>query len=615
MTTVEIAWNVGQRAALAKFNDFLKSDRSVFILKGSAGTGKSTLIASIISSLGEQHRSFAALAPTGRAARVLQERAGCEARTIHSAIYLLDEVVAIEPLPGAAEEDVRLTFRLKQDNLGVHVFVIDEASMVGDKGSNQEQLQFGSGRVLKDLIEFARVRTGSRGKILFVGDPAQLPPVGSSISPAMDRKYLKENFALESEEFELTEVMRQSSGSAILERATRLREAIQRAQFNTIDLAPSGDEIVALSASEAVAQTVAARVAGRKSVLVTFTNQRAREMNRAIRARLWKDAPPSVRVGDVLLVNRNSSKHSLSNGDLMLVKGIQPPVLRQVKLHRVELPVRLEFQEVALRSESTRKGAVEVSCLLLTNLLDSPEASLTAIESRALFVDFKTRHPMLKPKSAEFGMELMADPYFNAVQVKYGYALTCHKAQGGEWESAIVDFSDRRAGPNQDYFRWVYTAITRAKNRLGTIHAPSFGPMSSMKWDVLERASAVSQQDVPFAEPTALPMSESLQQVDRAPASRSAIATSCDENPRFEELEQRLGAALAGSGIEFVGREAQQYKLLVHFEEGKHNFSLDFWYSTKKGFTWSKTRETFGPGSSKGGLEKVMTLWNRPNGQ
>ncbi len=615
MTTVEIVWNAGQRAALAKFNDFLKSDRSVFILKGSAGTGKSTLIASIISSLGEQHLSFAALAPTGRAARVLQERAGCEARTIHSAIYLLDEVVAVEPLPGAADEDVRLIFRLKQDNLGVQFFVIDEASMVGDKGSNHEQLQFGSGRLLKDLIEFARVRTGSRGKILFVGDPAQLPPVGSSISPAMDRKYLKENFSLESEEFELTEVMRQSSGSAILERATRLREAIQHAQFNTIDIAPFGDEIVALSVSEAVAQAVAARVERRNSVLVTYTNQRAREMNRAIRARLWKDASPNVRVGDVLLVNRNSSKHSLSNGDLMLVERIQPPVIRQVKLHGVELPVRLEFQEVALRSESTRRDAVDVSCLLLTNLLESPEASLTAIESRALLVDFKTRHPMLKPKSAEFGMALMADPYFNAVHVKYGYALTCHKAQGGEWESAIVDFSDRRGGPNQDYFRWVYTAITRAKNRLGTIAAPSFDPMSSMDWDTPVRASATSPRDLPFAEPTALAMSERIQQVDRASASRSAIASSFADNPRFEELEQRLVAALAGSGIEFVGREAQQYKLLVHFEEGKHRFSLDFWYSTKKGFTWSKTRETFGPGSSKGGLEKVEALMKRLNGQ
>jgi len=213
-----------QQQAISAIDAFLAVTAPVFILRGGAGTGKTTLIAHIIGMLKQRSRLVECIAPTGRAARILSAKTRHPASTIHACIYAVPTVEVIEAAESPNDPGMRWFFPLKhQDPLGT-VFIVDESSMVGDKDSKGDLLQFGSGRLLADLIDYTRLgRIGRSGeciaKIIFVGDPAQLPPVGESLSPALSKQYLGEVFGLECEEFELTEVMRQQQGSAVLDRA------------------------------------------------------------------------------------------------------------------------------------------------------------------------------------------------------------------------------------------------------------------------------------------------------------------------------------------------------------------------------------------------------------
>lgn len=476
--------NKQQQEAIERISSFIAGSGHCFILKGGAGTGKTSLIASLIKKLSNSQHSLHLLAPTGRAARILDGKTRTQADTIHRAIYSLTNVEVLEQAESANDPGLRMVFPLKRDDPGATLFIVDEASMVGDRKQAQDILQFGSGRLLADLIDYARLGRpgrpkGSGAKIVFIGDPAQLPPVGETLSPALSSVYLQQHFGLHSEEFELTEVMRQTAGSAILDRSTTLREAIHTRRFNTFDCSPAGKEIVATSVMDSVEWITKAR----RAVLVTYSNSQALDLNRAVREQLWGDDSTDLRTGDLLLVNKNSLKMGLYNGDLVKVQAVQsPPTQRQIGLRGSASPVFLTFREVRLAYRNADGTTHQDDYLLLENLLNSRERDLTPLEQRALLVDFRQRHPDLKPGTAGFKLAISNDPFFNALQVKYGYAITCHKAQGGEWDTVVVDFSDSRGKRNEDYFRWAYTAITRAKMQLLTINAPQFDEMSDLRW-------------------------------------------------------------------------------------------------------------------------------------
>ena len=488
-----------QREALVAIKAFLLDEgQDAFILRGSAGTGKTTLIAKLVETLEEMHLTCALLAPTGRAARILgskiQQITGKrehEGSTIHRAIYALTRVEVNEEAETANDPGVRMIFPLKEEESTVSLFVIDESSMVGDKVTHGDFMQFGSGRLLADIVTFARARRPGRQvdhltKLLFVGDPEQLPSGAENASPALTDAYLAQEFKLRVGLFDLTAVMRQAQGSAILDRATELRDAMMSERFNAFSLQPNGEDIEQVDARAAVERIIKGLEAKDSNVAVVHSNATALEYNRNIRDRRWGDASLPIQVGETLLVNKNSTTHLHSNGDLVKVIQVAGEAERKPVGLKGGHHVELSFRKVTVAFRDGNGTIVQTHCFVLENLLDSPHRELSPLEQRALLVEFRMRHADLSPKSPEFRRAIRQDDYFNALQVKYGYAMTCHKAQGGEWNTVIVDFESNAGVRNATFFRWAYTAITRAVSKLIVVNPPDFSPLSEVKWAAAE---------------------------------------------------------------------------------------------------------------------------------
>jgi ATP-dependent exoDNAse (exonuclease V) alpha subunit len=480
-----------QVAALDEIDEFIASDEDCFVLTGSAGTGKTSLLASLLKRLRANGTSYELLAPTGRAARILASKTLSDAGTIHGAIYQLEKLEVITAARGDRETGVRLHFRLRSEGGFGALLVIDEASMIADQVRTQDALRFGSGSLLADLLQFAGLfpRVGhGRSKIIFVGDPAQLPPVGQEFSPALSAAHLVERYGLRVRSLDLSEVLRQAAGSALLDCATSLREALRTRRFDRFGLGERlpqpltrvdpGIEIGSVSVGAGIELVVTAEREKRaSSVLICGTNAAARDLNRAVRAHLRFSEDAELQAHDLLLVNQNAPRYGLMNGDLVRVLEIESDVeVRTISLLGVESPVELRFRPAVVAYRDPAQGLTRVPCLLLENLLNSPERGLSPLEQRALLVDFRQRYPDLKLGSAEFALALQDDRHYNALQVKYGYALTCHKAQGGEWDRVVVHFGGMRGLRSENFFRWSYTAITRARRQLLVIAAPRFEP-------------------------------------------------------------------------------------------------------------------------------------------
>lgn len=499
-----------QRAAIKAITAFLRDDSlDAFVLRGSAGTGKTTLVGALVECLEWMNLSCKLLAPTGRAARILGNKIGqmtgkpeYVGETVHKNIYLLTHLEVNEEADAANDPGMRMIFPLKMTEPGVSLIVIDESSMVGDKESNGDLLQFGSGRLLRDIVTYTRMKRTGRTqenltKLLFVGDPVQLPPIGETFSPALSDEYLKLEFGLKVKSFDLVTVMRQAKGSAILDRATELRDALLASRFNTFSLRPNQLDIVWADRNSAINHIIESLQGKKSNVAVVYSNATALEYNRSIRERLWGNSNLPIQLRDTLLVNRNSTQHGLSNGDLVKVVDVS----ESSELVFVSLiggdEVQLSFRDLTVAFRTGDGVVTKTSCKILENLLDSPLRELTPLEQRALLVDFRKRHPDLNPKSDEFRAEIGRDCYFNSVQVKYGYAMTCHKAQGGEWSTVVVDFPASAGARNASFFRWAYTAITRTTESLIVVNAPDFTPYTETEWsqstDSVPESSPISR--------------------------------------------------------------------------------------------------------------------------
>ena len=489
-----ITYTPQQQEALDKIGAFLKSDNRVFILRGYAGTGKTTLVSPILEMVDKMELHPQLMAPTGRAARVLRVKTGRPATTIHKGIYKMNKLVAEE---GSEEEETALVFFFPIREIefpGSSVLIIDESSMISSLKNVGETFRFGSDILIKDLLAYAR-----DSKIIFIGDPAQLPPVGDNKSVALDDEYFKElGFPVES--FDLTDVVRQKNESAILENATRLRDVLkmdrkERTELVFIKKAGEVEDIdhehvVKAFTSEYPTPSVDS------AIVVCFENAKAYQFNADIRKVYYPDSEGAPVPGDILMVVANNYRYSqkeMLNGEFATVLKVSDcvetqsaPIWEGKGNKKEQRKISLTFRDVTLKFSDGQ----EIDCKIVDSLLNSKEPQLNASELKALSVNFWMRHPELerirrKKKKTPEEMELIAkglrsDPYYNALSVKYGYAVTCHKAQGGEWETVYVDYS-RRCGLHDDGLRWCYTATTRASRRLVGVSLPNITFIDKLK--------------------------------------------------------------------------------------------------------------------------------------
>ncbi len=444
-----------QQKALKDLAVFLspESAKDVFVLRGYAGTGKTTLVKSIVNCLPQIRLRYLLLAPTGRAAKVLSGYTDKPASTIHRAIYQQKH-----------SSDGGVQFSLKENKRTRTLFIVDEASMI----YSEDAFMGEQNNVLADLIDF--VYSSPNNSILFIGDLAQLPPVGSLLSKAISPRLLKEQFGLKPAYADMKEVMRQSLDSGILLNATRLRQ--QLADKNHEPQLKLCEDVRALDAYELQEELEAYFGAQyiQSALFVTRSNKRANTFNTQIRNRILQ-RESQLDAGDLLMAVKNnyfwledSSEASfIANGDMMEVE--------RVVFTDEEFGFR--FAEVDVRLLDYPQMPSQRIMVILDSLLAEGPA-LNQEQQMQLYKGVLEKHSD-KGRAARI-KAISEDPYFHAVQVKYAYAVTCHKAQGGQWETVFIDqgyLTEEMLG--QEYIRWLYTALTRASERVYLVNfSPQF---------------------------------------------------------------------------------------------------------------------------------------------
>lgn len=462
-----------QQEILKKIEQFFAGDDKIFLLKGSAGTGKTTIIRLVTDVLQRNDLPFSLMAPTGKAASVIQARTGHEARTIHSCIYQFDrlEEVKEDSKSGEDDDDVAPLYRFSiRDCEGTSISIVDEASMVSNNYSDSGILRFGSGYVLDDLVAHSGIlRSDLRSKIIFVGDPYQLSPVGSATSVALDAGYLEENYRVGVDEGELITPVRFGESPGILKNATFLRDRLISGVIGNILIEENQGCTFLKPEEDVVDSYLDAFNRGLESVMISSTNAHTWLYNTSVRDRLYGFEAP-LREGENLMIVQNrhfANGVALLNGDIVTVRKVFEPFERTVRMKRGKkiLTEVLHFRKIEIGFPGS-EGDLGVSLLIIEDLLFGKDRDLTRNQIVALYVDFIQRHKHLKRKSAEFIEALSKDEFFNALRVKFCHAITCHKAQGSEWQLVFVDPVTYHNSLSREYVRWLYTAVTRSRLEL-----------------------------------------------------------------------------------------------------------------------------------------------------
>ena len=441
-----------QDLTLYKLSEFIlnEDDNSLFILKGYAGTGKTTILSSIINNLWKIKKSGVLMAPTGRAAKVLSNYTNTEANTIHKKIYFPKK-----------NSSGNIDFVLQTNKSKNTIFIVDEASMISSTSQNKKL--FDTTSLLSDLIQF--VYSGYKCKIIFIGDTAQLPPVNSKLSPSLDPDYLRENYNKNVLSIELDEVVRQEVLSGILNNATILRESLIDEDFEEFKFNISGfNDIIRLQDGEDIINSLtdSYNIFGKEeTALIVRSNKRANLYNQQIRNRILFNEN-ELSVGDNLMVVKNnyywlkstSEAGFIANGDIIKILEIS----RIVDLYD------FRFAEVIVQMIDYPKMKPFDTVLMLDTInLETP--SLNYEKANHLYNEVMKDYVSEKVKYKRF-LKVKNNKYFNALQVKFSYAMTCHKSQGGQWTSVFVEQPYLPNGIDKDFIRWLYTALTRAKEKL-----------------------------------------------------------------------------------------------------------------------------------------------------
>ena len=463
--------NEGQLELLDKLSRFITSQepRKAFILRGYAGTGKTSIMAALVQSLKQLNQRFVLLAPTGRAAKVLGRYAGYPAYTIHKYIYRQKQL---------GEEVFTLN-----DNLHKHtLFIIDEASMISGV---REAHGFGSGMLLDDLVKY--IYSGEGCSMLTLGDDAQLPPVGSIISPALQAEYMA-GYQLDITSHTLTQVARQALDSGILENATKLRDLALGITLPTED--NEVEELWRILEEKADIQTIAHQelqelietshneVGEEETILLTRTNKRTNIYNQGIRTRvLWREE--EISSGDRIMISKNNyfwtEKYEnlpfLANGDMLEI----------VRLRNMREMYGYRFVDAQLRALDYDW---EIDAVLWIDTLYSDSPEITQNIQRDLFSKIAEDYPELQRNKKELVKTIYQSPYYNALQMRFAYAITGHKSQGGQWKRVFIDpykgqpiptpslkGREQHSEEAKSFYRWIYTAITRATEQVFILKA------------------------------------------------------------------------------------------------------------------------------------------------
>ncbi|MDB5117337.1 MAG: recD2 3 [Mucilaginibacter sp.] len=425
------------------------NDDECFILKGYAGTGKTTVLGALVKALRSYNYKSVLLAPTGRAAKVITSYSGRKAFTIHKRIYRKKTALNVD-------ESFMIADNLANNTL----FIIDEASMISDQisGNNRETLLF-------DLVKY--VYNTKNCKLMLVGDTAQLPPVGSDNSPALDVELMKADYNLDIFSYELTDVLRQQKDSGILYNATLIRDIIRQEKEEMPKIVTKGYTDVFRMTSERLEEGLEYaynKYGNENTLIICRSNKNANLYNRQIRARLlWREE--ELTGGDQLMVVKNNyfwlqdkeegSTGFIANGDIARIR----------KVRKFEDMYGFRFADVQLEFIDYAEDPV-LDCKVLLDTLYSESPALQSIDQKRFYLEAMKDYDHIPNKRAKHN-ELKLNPYYNALQIKFAYAITCHKAQGGQWDAVFVDqgyLTDEMV--NTDFLRWFYTACTRATKEL-----------------------------------------------------------------------------------------------------------------------------------------------------
>ena len=443
---------IKQDAFFQKISVFITNvdNDSIFVLKGYAGTGKTTVISTIVNNLIEVNKKYVLLAPTGRAAKVIANYSNKPAFTIHKKIYFPKK-----------SSNGGVHFTMQQNKHKNTIFIVDEASMISDVATESKMYENGS--LLDDLISY--IYSGENCKMILLGDTAQLPPVNLDISPALNTDTLELNYNKKVDWIELDEVMRQELNSGILYNATQLRELLKDSFITEIKFKLRGfKDIVRLTDGYDIQDAINQAYSNysiEDTAFIVRSNKRANQYNVQIRTKIL-DKESDLSTGDFLMVVKNNyfwlkekdEAGFIANGDIIEVleiysfKELFGFKFAKVKIRMVDYPNQIPFETV-----------------LILDTIKSESPSLTYEQSNQLYEEVMKDYEHLTTKYAKF-QKVKENDYFNGLQVKFSYAITCHKSQGGQWNTVFIEQPYLPEGIDRDYIRWLYTAITRAKDRL-----------------------------------------------------------------------------------------------------------------------------------------------------
>jgi len=441
-----------QNIVLDQLSEFVfdNTPNTLYLLKGFAGTGKTSIIGTLVSNLWEAKKSAVLMAPTGRAAKVISNYSGKEAFTIHKKIYFPKK-----------DKGGGVKFVMQPNKHRNTIFIVDEASMIPDTPADSKLFENGS--LLDDLMQY--VYSGHKCKLLLIGDKAQLPPVKSELSPALDANQLNLNYNKEVKMMELDEVVRQEQDSGILINATNLREIMEGEFFDAFKFNVKGfTDIVRLIDGHEIMDAINDAYDSNgyeETAIIVRSNKRANLYNKQIRERILNNEN-ELTVGDFLMVVKNNyfwvkpttEAGFIANGDIIQV----------LEIHSIQNLYGFRFAEVKVQMVDYPKMRPFETVLLL-DTIEAESPSLSYDDSNKLYQEVQKDFEDESSNYRKF-LKIKNNKHFNALQVKFSYAITCHKSQGGQWDTIFVEQPYLPNGIDKEYLRWLYTAVTRAKNKL-----------------------------------------------------------------------------------------------------------------------------------------------------